>query len=227
MHMHNMHMHKHSLQSAACLTAWLGAGGRSWHDSGGTIAGLHGAVVELKNKSLLAFGRGADQPCAVDASLRCQAQSVSGTVGENWVVSASPFPAVHGGQRHVVLRLSEGPILFLGFANGNEPCTKTVSDGCVVNVTSGSRFVFGLFAALTHDEGGSWAHYKLVSGVKAGTPPRPTNGSDDALFYMSSTQGEPAGYVSAKQAADGIIHVITSRNSYGFDLAWLMAQSIM
>ena len=69
-------------------------------------------------------------------------------MGKSWHITASPFPAVHGGQRHVVLRLAEGPILFIGFANGNEQCESYGDDGCVVNVTvptagGARRAVFG------------------------------------------------------------------------------------
>jgi formylglycine-generating enzyme required for sulfatase activity len=106
--------------------------GKSWHDSGGSVSGIHGAVVELKNATLLGFGRGADRPCAIDPSLFCQAQSVSSTAGRTWTVTASQFPAVHGGQRHVVLRLSEGGILFIGFANGNEPGTNGQAGALVI-----------------------------------------------------------------------------------------------
>jgi formylglycine-generating enzyme required for sulfatase activity len=263
--------------------------GSSWHDPGGAVAGIHGAVVQLKNGSLLGFGRGADRPCAGDhkipvpkiplsaecaaalvhacvpqqkaggsgcigclqannvallaanctaagaetwcsggggQSAMCQAQSLSSDMGRSWAITASPFPAVHGGQRHVVLRLAEGPILFIGFANGNEGCHAPGDDGCVINVTvpttSGDhRTVFGLFAAVSEDDGRSFVHYKLISAVEGGAEPVPTNSSDDSLFSMSATQGEPAGYCSAKQVAGGMIHAITSRNHYGFNLAWL------
>jgi hypothetical protein len=265
--------------------------GTSWHDPGGHIAGIHGAVVQLKNGTLLGFGRGADLPCpgnhsvpvpAVPVSTECttalvaacgtakrqgpagcvpcleknsakltasnctaagaeawcsggsaqsamcQAQSVSSNHGKAWRVTASPFPAVHGGQRHVVLRLAEGPILFIGFANGNEQCESSGDDGCVVNVTvptaaGGRRTVFGMFAALSLDEGGSWPHYKLISAVEgSASPPVAVNSTDDSVFEMSATQGEPEGYMSAKQVDGGMIHLISSRNHYGFNLAWLL-----
>ena len=218
--------------------------GSSWHDPGGALAGIHGAVVQLRNGSLLAFGRGADLPClhedrvpvptvplpaecaaalvkacgpqqnssgcvgclqAHSAVLEaanctaaaaetwctgdsgsvpamCQAQSVSHDYGRTWSVSPSPFPAVHGGQRHVVLRLQEGQLLFIGFANGNEQCAAAGDDGCVKNVTvptqwGNKRTVFGLFAALSSTEGEAWSHYKLISPVEGDGKPIPTNGS--------------------------------------------------
>lgn len=267
--------------------------GTTWHDPGGAIAGIHGAVVQLRNGSLLGFGRGADLPCAGGHTIAiptvplpaecttaliaqcgsskktgpgecvaclesnsakltaanctaagaeswcsghtvpalCQAQSLSTTGGQSWHVTASPFPAVHGGQRHVVLRLAEGPILFIGFANANEQCASYGDDGCVINVTvptaaGGRRVVHGLFAALSLDDGNSWAHYKLITALGADSSPLATNSTDDSVFEMSSTQGEPQGYMSAKQVAGGMIHLISSRNHYGFNLAWLLDPAI-
>ena len=38
---------------------------------------------------------------------------------------------------------------------------------------------------------------------------------------MSYNETEPAGYMAAAVSDDGIITLITSRNSYSFNLAWL------
>eukprot|EP01050_Picozoa_sp_SAG11_P011697 SAG11_NODE_1256_length_5374_cov_5.627627_6_plen_70_part_00 len=43
---------------------------------------------------------------------------------------------------------------------------------------------------------------------------------------MSATQGEPEGYMSAKQMSTGMIHLISSRNLYGFNLSWLFDPAI-
>ena len=40
--------------------------------------------------------------------------------------------------------------------------------------------------------------------------------NEPGVFQMSATQGEPAGYMSAKQVAGGMVHLISSRNHYGF-----------
>ena len=66
------------------------------------------------------------------------------------------------------------------------------TDGRVVNVTvptvaGGRRTVFGLYAALSLDEGASWPHYKLVSGAKAAAAPIATNDSDNQPFMRSAT----------------------------------------
>ena len=46
--------------------------------------------------------------------------------------------------------------------------------------------------------------------------------TDDSVFELSSTQGEPAGYCSAKQVEGGMINVISSRNHYAFNLGWML-----
>jgi formylglycine-generating enzyme len=38
---------------------------------------------------------------------------------------------------------------------------------------------------------------------------------------MSYKSGEPDGYCAAAVSKDGTIHLITSRNHYAFNLAWL------
>jgi hypothetical protein len=40
-------------------------------------------------------------------------------------------------------------------------------------------------------------------------------------FTMDGTHAEPAGYLAAVQAPDGMIHLISSHLHYRFNLAWL------
>jgi formylglycine-generating enzyme len=92
--------------------------GITWHDpgagapkpvfeegkTGGWIAGIHAGVVELKDGSLMALGRG-------DNIHGNMPMSISRDMGKTWAYSASPFPPVSGGQRLVLMRLNEGPLL--------------------------------------------------------------------------------------------------------------------
>ena len=145
--------------------------GKTFVDPGGNIAGLHGAVSQLKNGSLLAFGRGADGPCPQAPSsypVGCMAQSRSDTLGQSWVYCVSVFPAVHAGQRETLLRLREGPLMMTGYANSNQKRKKhqnrSIYPDLLVATASGkTRPVFGLFAALSHDEGNNWSYRKLIS----------------------------------------------------------------
>ena len=119
--------------------------------SGGNIAGLHGAVAELKNGSLFAIGRGHDGPCPQDRTRFCLAQSLSDDRGVTWHYSWTTLPAIHSGQRETLMRLHEGPLLFTGYANDaagqGEPCPELL----VTTVSGEKRPVSGLYAALSYD----------------------------------------------------------------------------
>ena len=44
----------------------------------------------------------------------------------------------------------------------------------------------------------------------------------DRIFESDSTHAEPRGYLCATQTPDGIIHLLSSRLHYRFNLAWLL-----
>ena len=177
--------------------------GSTWYDPGGFIRGIHGAVVQLKNGSLYALGRGND----INGHM---AHSLSNDLGKSWTYSASPFPGIHGGQREILLRLREGQILFIGFANHPLP---------IVDSSNKTRSVVGLFAAISHDECETWSNRRLISDDGKG---RTVETLDGQPFTMSYKSAEPLGYVSARQSpVDGLIHVITSRQHYQFNAKWL------
>lgn len=136
-------------------------------------------------------------------------RSLSDDGGNTWRYSASPFPGIHGGQRGVVLRLSEGPIIFCSFAN----VPYEVPTEC-----GSPRGVTGLYCAGSEDEGDSWPWRRVVSNDGPGWTLEQLDGE---LFSMNATTGEGDGYSVARQGLDGTIHLITSRNHYRFNLAWL------
>jgi len=170
---------------------------------GAWIAGIHGGVVQLKDGRLLAFGRG-------DAINGRMPQSISADGGRTWTYRASPFPPIGGGQRLIVTRLAEGPILFCSFAR-----RMTIAD------RGGERTISGLFAALSFDEAKTWPVRKLISDYKPAH--RVDGGGNTGSYTMSERSGEPRGYLSVCQTPDGVIHLITSKQHYPFNLAWLKA----
>jgi sulfatase modifying factor 1 len=174
-----------------------------WNANGEYVLGIHGTLVQLANGTLQAFGRGND----INGTM---ARSLSADMGATWSYSASPFPGIVGGQRAIQLRLAEGPILFCGFANAPMPIT---------TACGGSRNVTGLFCAASADEGDSWPYFRLVTDDGLGTV---LEQLDAVLFLMSATTAEGDGYTVARQGPDGTVHLITSRNHYRFNLAWLM-----
>ena len=177
-------------------------GGKSWEDPGGTIAGIHAGVVQLKDGRLLAFGRGDD----IDGMMP---KSISSDMGKTWAYSPSPFPPIGGGQRLVLMRLREGPILLVSFAD----------EMPIVDESGGERIISGMFAALSLDEGETWPYRRLVSDDGPG---RLVETTDGRPFIMGFSTAEPKGYLAACQTPDGVIHLISSRQHYEFNLKWLM-----
>jgi hypothetical protein len=156
----------------------------------------------LRDGSLLALGRGNN----IDEHMP---MSISADLGKNWTYSASPFPPISGGQRLVLLRLQEGPIFFASFA-------KRIT---ITDASGRARAVSGLFAALSHDEGKSWQVKRLITDD--GPPREVDGGGNTGKFTLSAHRAEPRGYMSVCQTPDRVIHLISSKQHYAFNLAWL------
>ncbi|MBN1293963.1 MAG: SUMF1/EgtB/PvdO family nonheme iron enzyme, partial [Candidatus Latescibacteria bacterium] len=204
--------------------------GKTWYDpgegkptpefkagnTGAWIAGIHAGVVQLDDGSLLAFGRG-------DSINGRMPQSVSNDMGETWKYSASEFPSINGGQRLVLMRLREGPIILVSFTDSSEnrknPKWPSIDGIAVTDEAGVKRTVYGMFAALSFDQGKTWPVKKLIS------PGKQTHKLDGGAwtdeFIMDNTHAEPMGYLAATQAPDGVIHLISSALHYRFNLVWL------
>eukprot|EP00051_Salpingoeca_urceolata_P021223 m.329846 g.329846 ORF g.329846 m.329846 type:complete len:140 (-) comp19758_c0_seq6:631-1050(-) len=112
----------------------------------------------------------------------------------------------------VMIRLGsiDQPIMHCTFANN--PMS--------VPSTSAPIHVIGLYCALSFDEGETFAVRRTITddfSIKGHSQ----QGFDGKNFTMSYNQGEPDGYMAATVSSDGMIHLITSRNHYAFNLAWL------
>ena len=176
--------------------------GKTWRDAGGTIAGIHAGVAELGDGRLLAFGRGDN----IDGMMP---MSVSEDMGRTWKYRAGPFSPIHSGQRLVLMRLHQGPLFFASFAN----------DPMVITDISGrERSIWGLYCAVSFDEGQTWPVRRLVSDDG---PERMVETMDGHLRPMSADRSEPAGYLAVCQAGDGLVHLISSRLHYTFNVKWL------
>jgi len=191
-------------------------GGRTWTDpgegkpppdfqSGGPgawIAGIHAGIVQLDDGRLMAFGRGD----TLDGQMP---MSLSSDLGKTWTYRPSPFPPISGGQRLALLRLREGPIFFASFA-------KRIT---ITDASGTERPVSGLFAALSTDEGETWSVRRLIADD--GPAREVDGGGNTGRFTMSPSTAEPRGYLSVCQTPDGVIQLITSKQHYAFNLAWL------
>jgi sulfatase modifying factor 1 len=177
-------------------------------ETGAWIAGIHAGVVELNNGKLLALGRG-------DNINGRMPQSISTDMGRSWTYSASEFPPISGGQRLALLRLQEGPLLLVSFTG-----TINYEDLAITDQAGRKVYRHGLFAALSYDEGQTWPIKKLISDF--GDSRVLNGGAWTDEFIMNATNAEPKGYIVAKQAPNGIIHLLSSALHYQFNLKWLL-----
>lgn len=186
-------------------------GGETWRDAGGDIRGIHAGVVGRKDGRLLAFGRSQ----AIEGRMPI---SLSEDEGKTWTYRPSPFPPIGSGQRLVLMRLNEGPLLLVSFTGSTHRLPREEWPGMLFGDGRGStRAGYGLFAALSFDEGDTWPVRKLLT---------PGDGEYDGgawtgRFETSQTRAEPKGYFAATQTPDGIIHLISSRLHYRFNHAYL------
>jgi formylglycine-generating enzyme required for sulfatase activity len=177
--------------------------GLTWTNPGGRIPGTHPAIAQLNDGGLIAFSRG-------EETEGMMTKSVSYDLGKSFTYTASEFPGIEGGQRLVLLKLKEGPLFFASFAD----------KGITITDASGQkRKVRGLFTAVSTDGGKSWPFKRLVTDDGPGRPVECTNGG---LFTMSQSNAEYQGYLSVCQSSDGLIHLISSKEHYSFNLKWLM-----
>jgi len=188
----------------------------SREESGSTIAGIHVGIVQLNNGELLALGRGNSIP---DAAGRLRMpMSLSDDMGKSWKYSASEFPPIDGGQRLVLTRLHEGPLLLVSFTD--HPLRTPEEEKGIIfpDRDGGSYRGYGLYAALSYDDGKTWPVKKLLTDGEY----RFLNGGAWTRFFeMDKTHAEPRGYMAATQSPDNLIHLVSSRLYYRFNLSWL------
>lgn len=205
-------------------------GGESWEDPwdgtpisdfkeggvGSSIAGIHAGVVTLKDGSLMALGRG-NSIVDKDGKKRMP-MSLSSDKGKTWRYFASGFPPIDGGQRLVLMRLNEGPLLLVSFTDHPQR-TPEADRGMEFMGRDGKTYKgYGMYAALSYDEGKTWPVRKLLT---TGQELFLDGGAWTGSFIMDATHAEPRGYLAGTQSPDGTIHIVSSRLHYRFNLAWL------
>jgi len=121
-------------------------------------------------------------------------QSNSIDFGTSWTYKASIFPPIGAGQRSVLLRLREGPLFFASFGDS------------------------GLFGCVSYDDGATWTPQRLITDDGPG---RQVETMDGKLFTMSDASAEPKGYLSVHQARNNLIHLISSRQHYVFNIKYI------
>ena len=178
--------------------------------SGAWIAGIHAGVVELDDGKLMALGRGDD----IDGHMP---MSISDDMGQTWTYNASEFPSISSGQRLVLMRLRQGPILLVSFTDSSKKLRSP--KGLLI----GGKRVYGLFAAISTDNGKTWPVKKLIT--PGGNAKTLDGGAWTREFTLDDTHAEPKGYLAAAQSPDGMIHLISSKLYYRFNIAWMKASA--
>ncbi len=174
--------------------------GIHWHDQGGRTGGRHSVIVPLDGKGdLLSIG-------GKNSSMNGYSpENYSTNWGESWSRSeASPFPPLGSAQRPSLIRLASGNLFFvsdayLHKADKAPPAGWNHGNGC--------------FVAISTNNGVSWRVKPLPVQL-----PNHQRGEFGTL-----------GYVTARQAPNGIIHVLTTETQpclqYEMNEAWIFSDA--
>jgi len=223
--------------SRQCSLVFSHDGGRTWEyndvmqrpsdfrpgGKGVRYPGIHAPMVQLADGSLMAFSRLDKEEEQAQFGFRTPV-SFTSDLGKTWTYEASEFPAISSVQRATMIRLREGPILLCSFTDQWRDWKKR--RGMSFKALGEKEFTgYGMFAAMSFDEGKTWPVRRLIT--PGGAAERKVNGIDRVEFTMSDTMAEPCGYLAMTQTRDGNIQLITSKNHYVFNLAWLKALPAM
>lgn len=188
----------------------------------GWIAGVHASVLQLKDGRLIAFGR-SESRCGRQLINGKMPMSISKDMGKSWSYQAAPFPPIGYAQRCCLLRLNEGAIVFFSFTDPQYEVVSGHVQG--MDLTDAERNVlhgYGLYAAVSFDECETWPVQRLIT-TGTDQPVSYDPGASCPPFFMDKYHGQPLGYMQAVQSPDNMIHLISSRLHYRFNLKWLMA----
>jgi hypothetical protein len=174
--------------------------GIHWRQMAGRTGGRHSAIVPLDDKGdLLSIG---GKNASIDG---WSPENFSTNWGAIWSKSKpSPFPPLGSGQRPSLIRLADGNLFFVSDAylhKANRP------------PPAGWKFGNGCFVAISTNNGGSWRVKSLP--VQLPNHERGTNGT--------------LGYVTARQAPNGVIHILTTETQpclhYELNEAWIFSDA--
>ena len=133
----DVHKDERLLVSADSGKTWKVAAG-DMRATAGRYA-IHPAVAQRDDGQIINFLRDPD-PMPVQ---------LSKDLGESWTQKNSPFPGIKGGQKAAALKLRSKALLLISMDNKGT----IVSKG-------------GTFAALSFDDGETWAHVRQLDGVR-------------------------------------------------------------
>ena len=171
--------------------------GQTWYDTEGRSGGRHTTYALLSDGKTI-LGMGGKSSNINGYMPKC----ISSDGGKTWKVTKTPFPALGGNQRPSLLRLKSGRLFFAGDSQdiqGKKP---------------GGVKHDGAFVALSDDDGKTWIVKEL-------------SGAQRHRFKNALGGNTTVGYSSARQAPNGMIHLITSLNipclHFEFNEAWILS----
>ncbi|HEV2691354.1 MAG TPA: hypothetical protein VG347_00500 [Verrucomicrobiae bacterium] len=174
--------------------------GVSWRDMGGRTGGRHSVIVPLDNRGgLLSIG-------GKNNSINgWSPENISTNWGATWSSNtASPFPPLGSAQRPSLIKLADGNLFFVSDAwlqkkDQAPPAGWTNGNGC--------------FVALSTNQGVSWRIKQLPVQLP------------NHQYRKYGT----VGYVTARQAPNGVIHVLTTETQpclhYELNEAWIFSDA--
>ena len=170
--------------------------GIHWRDTGGRTGGRHSVIVPLSDKGTLLSIGGKNA-----ATNGWSPQNISANFGASWSESfPSPFPPLGTAQRPSLIRLASGNLLYVG-----ESYLHKIDRAA----PAGWKYGDSCFVALSTNNGASW-HIK----------PLPVE-----LPGHQRTNHPTLGYVTARQGANGVIHILTTITQpclhYELNEAWI------
>jgi antitoxin component YwqK of YwqJK toxin-antitoxin module len=174
--------------------------GVHWQQMEGRTGGRHSVIMPLDDKgNLLSIGG------KNSSTNGWSPENTSTNWGASWSSSTpSPFPPLGSAQRPSMIRLADGNLFF-------------VSDAFLIKPNrpppEGWKYGNDPFVAISKDNGASW-HIKTLP-VKLPNYQRGTNGT--------------VGYVTARQAPNGVIHILTTVTQpclhYELNEAWVFSDA--
>jgi hypothetical protein len=171
--------------------------GKTWRDPGGRSGGRHTAFVLLRDGRILGLG---GKSSNIEGFMP---RSISRDGGRTYEVSKTPFAHLGSNQRPTLIRLASGRLFFAGdlqSEKGVQPAGIT-ERGAVV--------------ALSDDEGETWIQRRLPGTQRHERPDRAKQMGGDTL-----------GYAVARQAPNGVIHLIATMTTpclhYELNEAWIL-----
>ncbi len=174
-------------------------GGVHWRDVGGRTGARHSTIVPLDNTGHLLSIGGKNT--SLDG---WSPMNTSSDWGATWSANQrSPFPALGSNQRPCLIRLANGHLLCVTDSylrkTGMSPEGWTLGEGC--------------FVAVSKDNGQTW-HFKRL----------PVE-----LPHEKDRKHGTLGYATARQAPNGVIHVLATMTHpclhYEFNEAWVFSDA--